>query len=141
MRTYRVGRIIEAEVLPERFERPQDFDLAEFWRGFAADFASRMYTAEAVVRLAPGAEDLFRYTVGQDVVDKALADGQPEPGGWTRLTLPIESLTHARWLFLRMGVLVEVLEPAELRAMMTEAVADLSRLYGTAPEDDATQGP
>ncbi|MEV1206451.1 helix-turn-helix transcriptional regulator [Microbispora rosea] len=144
VRTYRVGRIIEAEVLSERFERPQDFDLAAFWREFAAEFASRMYTAEAVVRLAPGAEDLFRFTVGQDVVDKALADGSPEPGGWTRLTLPIESVTHARWLFLRMGVLVEVLEPAELRALMAEAVADLSRLYGTAPEDEsgaAAHGP
>ncbi|MBX6387173.1 MAG: transcriptional regulator [Microbispora sp.] len=132
VRTYRVSRILEAEVLPEHFERPADFDLAEFWRGFADGFAARMYKAEAVVRLAPGAEDLLRYTFGEDVVGKALADRRPEPDGWTRLTLPIESLNHARWMFLRMGALVEVLEPAELRALMTEAVADLSRIYGTA---------
>ncbi|GLW20953.1 WYL domain-containing protein [Microbispora triticiradicis] len=134
VRTYRVSRIIEAEVLGERFERPPDFDLAEFWRDFAEEFAARMYTAEAVVRLAPGGEDLFRYTLGGDVVDKALANGHAEPGGWTRLTVPIESLTHARWLLLRLGTLVEVLEPAELRALMAEAVADLSRLYGTRQE-------
>ncbi|GGO11181.1 transcriptional regulator [Microbispora rosea subsp. aerata] len=135
VRTYRVGRIIEAEVLPERFDRPPDFDLAAFWRGFAEEFAARMYKAEAVLRVAPGAEDLLRYTVGGDVVDKALAGGRPESDGWTRLTLPIESLTHARWLFLRMGVLVEVLEPAELRALMAEAAADLSRMYGPPQEN------
>jgi predicted DNA-binding transcriptional regulator YafY len=130
VRTYRISRILSAEVLAERFERPADFDLVTFWQGFAADFASRMYTAEAVVRLAPGIEDLLRYTLGADVVDKALADGVTDADGWTRVTLPIESMNHGRWQLLRLGASVEVLEPAELRGLMAQAVADLSRLYG-----------
>ena len=130
VRTYRISRILSAEVLAERFERPADFDLVTFWQGFAADVASRMYTAEAVVRLAPGIEDLLRYTLGADVVDKALADGVTDADGWTRVTLPIESMNHGRWQLLRLGASVEVLEPAELRDLMAQAVADLSRLYG-----------
>ncbi|MEU5869329.1 MULTISPECIES: transcriptional regulator [unclassified Nonomuraea] len=130
-RTYRVSRILTVEQLPGRFLRPEDFDLAAFWRAYAKEFRERMYTAEAVIRLAPGREDLLAYTMGSDVVAAALAAaGGPDPEGWRVLTVPVESLTHARWLLLRMGADVEVLEPAELRVLMAEAVAGLGKLYG-----------
>lgn len=130
-RTYRVSRILTVEQLPGRFLRPEDFDLAAFWRAYAKEFRERMYTAEAVIRLAPGQEDLLAYTMGSDVVAAALAAaGGPDPEGWRVLTVPVESLTHARWLLLRMGADVEVLEPAELRVLMAEAVAGLGKLYG-----------
>ncbi|GII51854.1 transcriptional regulator [Planotetraspora thailandica] len=134
VRTYRVGRIIEAEVLEERFERDPGFDLAAFWQTFAAGFAARMYKAEAVVRVSPGIEDLLRYTMGADVTDKALADGVAGADGWTTIRLPIESVTHGRWQLLRLGASVEVMGPPELRALMAEAVAELSGMYGTPPE-------
>jgi predicted DNA-binding transcriptional regulator YafY len=89
-----------------------------------------MYTAEAVIKLAPGKSELLAYTMGRDVVGAALAAaGEPDPEGWLTLTLPVESITHARWLLLRMGADVEVLEPPELRALMREAVAELGKLY------------
>ncbi|MEZ0070977.1 helix-turn-helix transcriptional regulator [Planotetraspora sp. GP83] len=140
VRTYRVSRIIGVDVLDERFERPPDFDLAAFWRDFAADFASRMFTAHAVVRLAPGIEDLLRYTIGNDVVDKALADGVAEGDGWTRVTLPVESIRHARWQFLRLGASVEVLEPPELRDLMVQTVSELSGMYGIGGSDGVAVG-
>ncbi|MFI9591424.1 helix-turn-helix transcriptional regulator [Nonomuraea sp. NPDC052265] len=130
-RTYRVSRILTVEQLPGRFLRPEGFDLAAFWREYAKEFRERMYTAEAVIRLAPEREDLLAYTMGSDVVAAALAAaGEPDPEGWRVLTVPVESLTHARWLLLRMGADVEVLEPAELRTLMSEAVAGLGKLYG-----------
>ncbi|MER6505990.1 WYL domain-containing protein [Nonomuraea sp. NPDC001636] len=129
-RTYRVSRILTVEQLPGRFRRLEGFELTAFWRAYAKEFRERMYTAEAVVRLAPGREDLLAYTMGSDVVAAALAAaGEPDPEGWRTLTVPVESLTHARWLLLRMGADVEVLEPAELRALMAEAVAGLGKLY------------
>jgi predicted DNA-binding transcriptional regulator YafY len=131
VRTYRVGRILEAELLDERFERPADFDLRSFWREFAADFATRMYTGHAVIRLAPGMESLLRYTIGDDVTDEALAAGIPDSDGWTRITIPVESHRHARWQLLRLGASVEVLEPAELRDLMTTTVSELVAVYGT----------
>ncbi|MEU4832525.1 WYL domain-containing protein [Streptosporangium sp. NPDC023615] len=137
-RTYRVSRILAAELTEGRFERPGRFDLAAFWQEYATDFRERrLYNGEAVVRLEPGAEDLLRHTVGREVVDAALAAAGPpgEDGGGGRgagvvLRLPIESVTHARWLLLRMGTQVEVLEPAELVELMKAAIADLAGLYG-----------
>ncbi|GAA1712992.1 YafY family protein [Nonomuraea bangladeshensis] len=130
-RTYRVARVLTLETLPGRFQRPEGFELAAFWAGYAKEFRERMYTAECVVKLAPGRGELLAYTLGRDVVETALAAaGEPDPEGWLTLTLPVESITHARWLLLRMGADVEVLEPPELRALMREAVAELHKLYG-----------
>ncbi|MEV4800201.1 YafY family protein [Nonomuraea sp. NPDC049421] len=130
-RTYRVARILTLETMPGRFARPEGFELAAFWREYAQEFRERMYTAEAVIKLAPGRGDLLAYTMGADVVGAALAAaGEPDPEGWLTLTVPVESLTHARWLLLRMGADVEVLGPPELRTLMSEAVTDLAELYG-----------
>ncbi|MET7329634.1 YafY family protein [Nonomuraea sp. NPDC005650] len=130
-RTYRVARILTLETLPGRFAWPEGFDLGEFWQGYAKEFRERMYTAEALIRLAPGHGELLAYTMGPDVVGAALAAaGEPDPEGWLTLTVPIESLTHARWLLLRMGAAVEVLGPPELRALMCEAVTELGKMYG-----------
>ncbi|MCF6473355.1 YafY family transcriptional regulator [Nonomuraea sp. MG754425] len=129
-RTYRVARILTLETLPGRFARPRDFDLSGFWHRYAKEFRERMYTAEAVVRLAPGRGELLAYTMGADVAGAALAAAEPDPEGWVTLTLPVESLTHARWLLLRLGADVEVLGPPELRTLMAEAVADLAKIYG-----------
>ncbi|MFI7130832.1 helix-turn-helix transcriptional regulator [Nonomuraea sp. NPDC050153] len=132
-RTYRVARILTLETLPGRFAWPEGFDLGEFWQGYAKEFRERMYTAEAVIRLAPDHGELLAYTMGSDVVGAALAAaGEPDPEGWLTLTVPIESLTHARWLLLRMGAAVEVLGPPELRELMCEAVAELGKMYGWA---------
>ncbi|MFI6711559.1 helix-turn-helix transcriptional regulator [Nonomuraea sp. NPDC050478] len=129
-RTYRVARVLTLAAEPGRFDRPEGFDLAGFWKAYAAEFRERMYTATADIRLAPGMEELLAYTMGQDVVAGALAGAaEPDAEGWRTLTLPVESITHARWLLLRMGAGVEVLGPPELRALMVEAVAELRKMY------------
>ncbi|MFC6084746.1 helix-turn-helix transcriptional regulator [Sphaerisporangium aureirubrum] len=129
-RTYRVSRILSAELMPGHFTRPEGFDLAGFWRGYASEFKERMYTAEALVRLAPGAEGMLRVTVGNRPAETALETAEPpDADGWRRLRLPVESLRHACWLLLRMGPDLEVLGPPELRDHMTEAVTRLAALY------------
>ncbi|MFG1965094.1 helix-turn-helix transcriptional regulator [Nonomuraea sp. NPDC049028] len=130
-RTYRVARILTLETLPGGFDRPEGFDLGDFWQDYSREFRERMYTAEAVIKVAPGTDSLLAYTMGNDVVTAALAEGgEPDAEGWRTLTVPIESLTHARWLLLRLGASVEVLEPPELRALMAEAIAELGKIYG-----------
>jgi predicted DNA-binding transcriptional regulator YafY len=130
-RTYRVSRIVSAEPLPDLFTRPENFDLADFWEAYSADFRERMYGGHATVRLAPGAEPLLRITAGTRPVDAALeAAGPPGQDGWTVLELPVESVRHARWLLLRMGASLEVLGPPELRDAMATTVAELAAMYG-----------
>lgn len=130
-RTYRVSRILAVETLPGTFQRPAAFDLSAFWQVYAKDFLERMYTAEAVIKITPDCDGLLAYTMGGDVVAAALARaGEPGADGRRTLTVPIESVTHARWLLLRMGARVEVLAPPELRDLMAETVAELSEMYG-----------
>lgn len=130
-RTYRVARVLTVRTLPGHFDRPAEFDLAEFWKAYATEFRERMYTATAEIKLAPGMEELLSYTIGVDVVATALAEAtEPDAEGWRTLTVPVESITYARWLLLRMGASVEVLGPPELRALMAESVAELGKMYG-----------
>ncbi|WP_336215572.1 helix-turn-helix transcriptional regulator [Nonomuraea sp. LPB2021202275-12-8] len=129
-RTYRVARVLSVRTLPGRFDRPDGFDLGEFWRAYAVEFRERMYTAKAEIKVAPGIEELLAYTLGADVVAAALAEAaEPDAEGWRTLTVPVESITYARWLLLRLGASVEVLGPPELRVLMAEAVAELGKMY------------
>ncbi|RCG20117.1 WYL domain-containing protein [Sphaerisporangium album] len=129
-RTYRVSRILSAEILAARFTRPEGFDLAEFWQDYSEGFRERMYPHEATVRLAPGAEQMLRLTAGTRPVEAALAAaGPPGEDGWRVLRLPIESTRHACWLLLRMGASLEVLGPPELRDLLIATIGELSALY------------
>jgi predicted DNA-binding transcriptional regulator YafY len=125
-RTYRVDQILGLAVTGERFEPPADFDLAGHWRRYEADFLSRLHRAEAVVRLSPAAA--ARLT---GAAARALADtGEPEPDGWTRAVLPIESLERAHASFLALGADAEVLAPPELRERVAATVHALAGVYG-----------
>jgi predicted DNA-binding transcriptional regulator YafY len=42
MRTFRADRILEVHVLDERFERPSDFHLRDFWRSWVASYEAHM---------------------------------------------------------------------------------------------------
>jgi predicted DNA-binding transcriptional regulator YafY len=124
-RTYRVDQILEVTVREEEFTPPDDFDLAAYWRDYQADFHARLYSGEAVVRLTPDAAARLTGVAGQ-----ALADtGVTESDGRVRAVLPIESLDHAHRTFLAMGTDVEIVEPPELRARLTETARALAARY------------
>ena len=128
--TYRVNQILELATLPETFDRPVDFDLPGWWREHVVDFRARLHRAEATVRLSPRGRERLR-EVGSDAVVAAVehSAGPPDESGWVRAVVPIESLTHAHGDLLRLGAEVEVLSPADLRAMLAETAAALGALY------------
>lgn len=129
-RTFRVDQILELAAADEEFTRPEDFDLAAYWTAYQRDFHDRLHHGEAVVRLAPGA--VARLT--GPAARAARANGRTDPAdGWTRATVPIESLAHAHDEFLRLGADMEVLEPAELRERIAGTVAALARTYARTP--------
>ncbi|NGO47131.1 helix-turn-helix transcriptional regulator [Streptomyces ureilyticus] len=122
-RTYRVDQILELAASGEEFSRPEDFDLAAYWTAYQRDFHDRLHRGGAVVRLAPG----VRLT---GAAARAVeATGRTDENGWTRATLPIESIDHAHGEFLRLGADIEVLEPAELREHIARTVTALARTY------------
>jgi len=127
-RTYRVDQILDLRPLDARFDAPDGFDLAAYWRARLADFHARLHTGTAVVRLTPQGITRLRGNLGPAVADAVT--GPADPDGWTTATVPIESFAHAHDEFLRLGPDVEVLAPAELRERVAETVRLLALRYG-----------
>jgi predicted DNA-binding transcriptional regulator YafY len=130
-RTYKVNQVRGCIVLDERFDRPLDFDLAGYWRGYLADFQARLHQDTAVVRFSPKARERLPDLVGPDVRAAVAETGSPpDSAGWVTATVPIESMTHAEGQFLRFGAEVEILRPEPLRrriAQIAHALADRYR--------------
>ncbi|MBB5785383.1 helix-turn-helix transcriptional regulator [Nonomuraea jabiensis] len=130
VRTYRVSQILDLHPLPEGFTRPDGFDLAAYWQGYLAEFEARLRRGEAVLRLSPRGVERLPDLMTPGVVAAARQSAQPpDEEGWTRVTVPIESIEHALAEFLRLGTDVEVLAPAELRDRMAATAAELAARY------------
>jgi predicted DNA-binding transcriptional regulator YafY len=127
VRTYRVAQIRRLEPLDETFERP-DFDLPAYWADYLAEFETRRMRGAATVRFAPDSRQAVRNMLGEGA-QRAMYAAVPDPDGWTRVTLPIESVEHAHGEFLRLGTLIEVLEPLELRDRIAATVRTLTDIY------------
>ncbi|MEO3872947.1 YafY family protein [Nonomuraea sp. B12E4] len=130
VRTYRVSQILDLHPLPEVFTRPDGFDLAAYWQGYLEEFEARLKWGEAVVRLSPAGLKRLDDLMTPGVVAAARESAQPpDEQGWTRVTVPIESIGHALGEFLRLGTDAEVLEPAELRERLAATAAELVARY------------
>ncbi len=127
LRTYRVSRVLELTALDESFDRPEGFDLAEYWAGWSERFEERMYPVRVTVRMTPdglrGAQVLLSRAAARE-----LEDVEPQ-GEWTTVQVPVESLEHAVVDLLRLGPEVEVLEPPELRERVIARIAAMAAVY------------
>ncbi|MCK9896634.1 YafY family protein [Frankia sp. AgB32] len=130
-RTYRVGRILSLTMTDDRFDRPADFDLAAYWTTWTARYEAGVYRAQATIRLSPTGLAMAPYRL-PPAVSRAIADtaGKPEPDGWVRAHIPIESVRHATGELLTLGPDLEVLDPPDLRAALIHAARALATLYG-----------
>lgn len=128
-RSYRVSRVLECEVLGERFERPDSFELGKFWTARQEELRAAMWSETAVVRLSPQGRRML-FLLGSQVAAAAEQSiGEPDADGWVRAVLPIESVQQGVAALFQLGAEVEVLEPAALRERMTAAVAELAGIY------------
>ncbi len=131
--TFRVSHIRELTVSDEVFDWPAGFDLAAYWREHIVEFRARLHRGEALVRLSPEALDRLPHLMGRAVADAAAA-GESQSDGWVLARVPIETDSHAEAQFLRLGALVEVLEPAALRKRLAATARDLVALYAGGPD-------
>lgn len=129
-RTYRVSRILAAEVLAESFDRSEDFDLAGYWDGYLKDFDQRRHRNTATVRLSPRGVDRLPHLLEPTVVQAAQHTAiESEPSGWTEVTVPIESVEAALPEFLKLGAEAEILAPEDLREQVIQTVRAMNRVY------------
>ena len=124
----RVSQIVEAEMLPESFSRPPQFQLESFWQEWCREYESRP-PFYARVRVAPEALPLLAEYIS-DRARRQLACRQiPDADGWVTLDLPFESFIAARSRLLGLGRAVEVLEPKPLRRSLVDFAEQIVDFY------------
>jgi len=129
--TYRVSRILELETTDEEFDRPDGFDLEEFWVANAEGYQAAVLPARARVRLSPRAMDRLAALLGPEAERLARSAGGPPDGdGWIETDLAVETdLVQAAREILRFGPDAEVLEPPALRDALRAQIDSVSTVY------------
>ncbi|MET7765893.1 WYL domain-containing protein [Streptomyces sp. NPDC005393] len=130
VRSYRVSRILAAELLEEVFERPAGFDLVAYWQESSRRLESSRFQGEAELLLSERGLKLLPMQFGTVGAVAAAGAGPPDDEGRVRVVLPVESLPIAVHDMLRLGPDAEVVGPPELRTAVARAVAELARRYG-----------
>jgi predicted DNA-binding transcriptional regulator YafY len=127
IRTYKVAKVLDLDVLPDGFDYPTGFDLAAQWQESLQRFARELRRAEAVLLVSPEALPLLD-RLGADAVE-AVQRAEPDAEGWRRATVPIEGVGHAARLLLGFTDTIEVLDPPELRRALAEGARRVTKLY------------
>ena len=124
-RTYRISRIQGVRVVEEACERPQDFDLAAYWKQSAVSFRANLPRYPVTVRVSP--ETLQQiYRIGRVRIEQS---EQPASDGWVELHLLFESAEEASGYLLSFGTYVAIIEPIELREMVIELATNVLAFY------------
>ncbi|SEG08683.1 YafY family protein [Paenibacillus sp. UNC499MF] len=124
MRTYRISRLLDAELLEERFTRPPSFDLAEYWEESLKDFQARLPRYPAQIRI--------RETVFHRFSRERFAKvRQPyeEDNGWVKADVEFNTLESALGILLSYGSGVYAVTPEELRSGLIAETKKIRRLY------------
>lgn len=132
-RTYRVSRLAAVELLEERFEVPDDFDLAQWWERSVARFRRELPVYP--VRLLVREEAWARFSREIYVRVQSCADAAD---GWKAADADFHTPDSALAILLGYGASIRVLSPRELaRSVFSEAKALLALYEGpdSAPHD------
>ena len=129
MRTYRVSRIDDLAML-DRFERPDDFDLAAYWDRSVAAYADSLPRFAATVKLRGDGLERLALVIGEGQARQALAAAAgPDEDGWLTISVSLEDLWHAEANLLQLGADAEVVEPPDLRERVAAAARAVASIY------------
>jgi len=128
-RTYRVGRITEAEVLEETYARPAKFDLGGWWARSSREYEESAYRETVTVRLSPRGRLLLDMLGPYVLAAAAKTASEPDQRGWITCTIPLESADYGIRELMRLGVEAEVVSPEALRIQMAQTLRDALRHY------------
>lgn len=126
IRTWKVDRMLSAEVTEFPFERPRDFDLDAHFRG-----AFAIVTGDQPVRVRVR----FTGTAARYVQEKRMHETQTvtlRDDGTAEATFELTSTLEIRSWILSFGPAAEVLEPSELRQEIRQDLSAALEYYATA---------
>jgi predicted DNA-binding transcriptional regulator YafY len=127
LRTYKIAKLLNLELLEEPFERQVGFDLAAHWQRELLRFEASLRRGEAVLRVSAAALSGLK-RLGTDMAEAILA-AAPDGAGWRQAKVAIESVDHAADLLLGFGPEIEVVSPPALRRRVAEQARRILALY------------
>ena len=77
LRTYRVSRVIDVRSAGERFERPEDFDLAAYWAESIVAYEREREAYVAVFRCRPADLEAVRGVIGMRLMGRSTREPDP----------------------------------------------------------------
>lgn len=124
-RTFRLDRVVEAEVTDLAAERPDDFELAEAWQRVVDEVERRRSGASATVLVDPWLMRGLRLSFGRylDVAGE-------EPDGRVRATVAAQSTTAVAEQLAGWATLIEVVGPPDVVSELARIGAELVDRYG-----------
>jgi predicted DNA-binding transcriptional regulator YafY len=129
IRVQRVTNLRDVQLTEESFERPPDFDLAQFWKNWCAEIEKNRSNYQVTVRVAQHFIPELPIHFGERISDQIVNAGSPGEDGGIQLKLSFERLESARAYLLGLGNGVEVLEPRALRSSIQDYARQIINLY------------
>jgi predicted DNA-binding transcriptional regulator YafY len=126
IRTYRLSRIESAELLDRRSDRPDGFDLAEYWKEASASFSERLPRYPVTLRVSPDLLPVVRHGVGFTRIESV---EEPDSNGWSRVQFNFGVAFEAQSFVMRHGDQVEILHPPDLRETVVEMARRILEIY------------
>jgi predicted DNA-binding transcriptional regulator YafY len=124
-RTYRVSRFHQVALLPERFSRDPEFDLAAYWQRHLEEAKSNMPHYDFTLRIPNERVEFLRYHITGNSTIREL----PDVAGWFRAQVQVPSMDSAKMLIFGLGAEAEVVEPVELRDAIYEGARRIVKVH------------
>lgn len=129
LRALRVDSVIEAQLLEDRFPRPPDFKLADFWRTWLAHAAMDRPVYPTRVRISPSLVKELPRLMGETARQAIQCASPPDENGWVAIDLNFDTFETARSRLLSFGGAIEVLEPEALRLSIADFAHQITAVY------------
>ncbi|MET7304179.1 WYL domain-containing protein [Embleya sp. NPDC005575] len=126
-RTYRLSRVLAAEVLAEPAQRPDRVDLDRAWQERSTQFRTGGDQVTVLVRVNPARREELVGTALAVRAEEAEADGR------LRLEVTFQDPRHAVWALWQLATGAEALAPQWLRDSLRKRAAAIATCYEVAP--------
>jgi predicted DNA-binding transcriptional regulator YafY len=117
IRTYRVSRVQNAQILDLAAHRPPNFNLGQFWAKSSEDFITNLPRYPALLRIHP---DWIGRVPGWWRFGRVDHIDPPDETGWHVVSVNFEVLEEAAGSVLACGPFAEVIAPEELKQRVHE---------------------
>ncbi|TDC62648.1 WYL domain-containing protein [Actinomadura sp. GC306] len=122
-RTYRLSRVLTAEVLDEPAERPDRVDLDRAWQERSTRFRTGGDQVTVLLLLDPARRDELAGTALSVHAEETDADGR------LRMEVTFQDARHARWAMWQLAADAEALKPEWLRTALRDRAAAIVARY------------